>query len=111
MSNNKELVNISLYQIPINEISVQELWNKNLTEILKYSEECNNCEHCKNKRKIEIQEENHQPKKRSKPVYENCIICKRSRVLNQRDKTCKTCKITINKKAIEEINNYTFERT
>src|ERR1043165_7912006 len=109
MSKNKELENTSLHKLSIEEISVQELWNTNLTEILKYSEECNNCEHCKSKRKIEIPKEDLRRRKRPKPVYENCIICNRSRVLNQRDKTCLTCKITINKKAIEEIAERTHQ--
>ncbi|CAG8795050.1 10355_t:CDS:2, partial [Cetraspora pellucida] len=49
------------------------------------------------------------PRKKSEPTYDNCIICNEFRRVNQVEKICKSCKITINRKETERRNQEFLE--
>ncbi|CAG8545883.1 512_t:CDS:2 [Cetraspora pellucida] len=64
--------------------------------------------------KVELKERNPRekeklPRKKSEPTYSNCIICNEFRRVNQVEKICKSCKITINRKDTERRNQEFLE--
>ncbi|CAG8807734.1 10222_t:CDS:2, partial [Cetraspora pellucida] len=67
-----------------------------------------------NPEKVELKERSTRekeklPRKKSEPTYSNCIICNEFRRVNQVEKICKSCKITINKKETERRNQEFLE--